>query len=75
MCPNLERVVRSSRVMVQKGHGQLVDVLLIGWWLINPWFQLYWGLCAYGQHIFNVSHLMRVSISAKQLQDIVRYIP
>ena len=42
--------------MVQKGHGQLVDVLLIGWWLINPWFQLYWGLCAYGQHTTNFSH-------------------
>ena len=32
MCPNLERVVRSFRVMLQGERDQLVDILLIGWW-------------------------------------------
>ena len=32
VCPNLERLVRSFIVMVQRGCGQLVDDLLIGWW-------------------------------------------
>ena len=31
-CPNLEGVVRSFIVMVQRGRGMLVDILLIGWW-------------------------------------------
>ena len=64
------------------GRGQLVNFLLIGWWWgkwesasSTFWVQPVWGLCAYGQHIFNISHLVRVSIPAKQLQDIVRYIP
>ena len=30
MCPNLERTVRSFIIMVQTGHDQLVDILLIG---------------------------------------------
>ena len=32
MCLNLERIVRSFIVMVQRGRDQLVDILLIGWW-------------------------------------------
>ena len=33
VCPNLEGVVRSFTVMVQReGCNQLVDLLLIGWW-------------------------------------------
>ena len=43
---------------------QLVDILLIGWWWGNRksasstfWFQLVWGLRAYGQHTVNFFHL------------------
>ena len=61
--------------MVQRGHGQFVDILLIGWWWTNLWFQLYWSLCTYGQHITNFSHLARVSVSAEQLKGIVVCIP
>ena len=34
VCPNLEGVVRGfiSIVMVQRGHAQLEDILLVGWW-------------------------------------------
>ena len=32
VCPNLEGVVRSFIVMVQRGRDQLMDTLLIGWW-------------------------------------------
>ena len=32
MCPNLEKVVKSFGVMVQRGSDQLMDVLLTGWW-------------------------------------------
>ena len=35
MCPDLERVVRSFTVMIQRGCDQLVDILLIGWWRDN----------------------------------------
>ena len=30
--PNLEGLVRSSIVKVQKGGGQPMDIFLIGWW-------------------------------------------
>ena len=30
--PNLERVVRSFGIMLQRAYDQLVDILLIGWW-------------------------------------------
>ena len=32
MCPHLERIVRSFIAVVQRGHDQLVDILLKGWW-------------------------------------------
>ena len=32
VCPNLERIVRVFIVMVQRGHDQLVGILLMGWW-------------------------------------------
>ena len=33
VCPNLEGILRSFIVMVQRGGcDQLVDFLLIGWW-------------------------------------------
>ena len=31
LCPTLEGIVKLFIVMVQKGHGQLIDFLLIGW--------------------------------------------
>ena len=53
---------------------QLVDTLLIGWWRGHResasstfWFQLVWGLRAGGQHAGNFSHLLGLSVSAKQL--------
>ena len=59
-----------------------MDILLIGWWGGNWelasstfWFVLVWGLRACGQHAVNFSHLMGVSVSAKQLRDIVLCIP
>ena len=48
--------------MVQRGRGQLVDLLLIGWWggkwesaSSTFWFQPLWGLRACGQHTVNFS--------------------
>ena len=74
--------MRSFIVMVQRGRDQPVDVLLIGWWgdkwesaSSTFWFQLVWGLRACGQHAVNFSHLAGVSVSAKQLKDIVMNIP
>ena len=74
--------MRSFTVMVQRGCDQLVDILLIGWWggkwesaSSTFWFQQVWGLCACEQHTVNFSHLVRVSVSAKQLKDIVVCIP
>ena len=32
VCPNLEGIVGSFIVMVQRGRDELVDLLLIGWW-------------------------------------------
>ena len=32
LCPNLERIVRSFIVMLQRGCNQLVDILLMDWW-------------------------------------------
>ena len=38
MCPNLGKIMRSFIVIVQRGsdqqrgHKQLVDILLMGWW-------------------------------------------
>ena len=78
VCPDLERIMRSFTVMVQRGRDQLVDIVLIGWWL-GKWesasstfrFQLAWGLCASGQYtILNFSHLEGISVSVKQLKDI-----
>ena len=74
--------MRHFIVMVQRGLDQLVDILLIGWWgskwaLASStfWFQPVWGLHACGQQTVNFSHLVGVSVSAKQLKDIVMCIP
>ena len=68
--------------MVQRGLDQLVDILLTGWWggkwesaSSTFWFQLVWGLHACEQHTVNFSHLVGSSVSAKQLKDIVMYLP
>ena len=49
LCPNLEWIVRSFAVIVQRGSDQLVDILLIGWWWgkwesasATDWFQYVW---------------------------------
>ena len=36
----------------------------------TSWFQLIWGLHPCGQHTVNFSHLMGVSVSAKQLKGL-----
>ena len=55
LCPDLERVVRSFTGMVQRGRGQLVGSLLIGWWWGKWesassafWFHQVWGLVPVG---------------------------
>ncbi|KAM9051163.1 uncharacterized protein AAG666_002673 isoform 2-T2 [Megaptera novaeangliae] len=61
--------------MVQRGRDQLVDILLIGWWG-GKWesasstfrFHPVWGLRACGQQTVNFSHLVTVSVPAKQLK-------
>ena len=53
------------------GRGQLVDTLLIGWWWGNQEsasLTFCWGLHACGQHAGNFSHLVGLSVSAKQLK-------
>ena len=74
--------MRSVIVMAQRGRDQLVDTLLIGWWggkwesaSSTIWVHPVWGLCACGQQTVNFSHLMGVSVSAKQLKDVVMCIP
>ena len=82
VCPNLDGVVRSFIVMVQRGHDLLLNILLIGWWWgkwesasSTFWFQPVWGLHACGQHTVNFSHLVGVSVSVKKPKDIVMCIP
>ena len=76
LCPNLEGVVRSSIVMFQRGHDQLVDIILTGWWW-GKWksgsltILLVRGLPSCGQHTVNFSRLEGVSVSTKQLKEIV----
>ena len=67
--------------MVQRGHGQLVDILLIGWCEISgsqhplPSGSNLSGVFALVDSLpsltFNFSHLVGVSVSAKQSKDIV----
>ena len=48
------------------GHGQLIDILLTGWWLDDresssfSWFQAVWGICACGRHLVNFFHLVGI---------------
>ena len=64
------------------GRGQLMDILLIGWWRSNWesvsstfWFQQVCGLRAYGHHTVNFFHLVGASVSAEQLKDTVNVCP
>ena len=57
LCAHLLGKDRSFTVIVQRGHGQLADILLIGWcggeWESASstfWFQLVWDLHVCGQH-------------------------
>ena len=53
------------------GRGQLLETLLIGWWWGNQESAsstFGWGLHACGQHAGNFSHLVGVSVSAKQFK-------
>ena len=74
--------MRSFIVKVQRGRDQLMDLLLIGWWLgkwesasSTFWFQLVWGLVLQGSTAVNFSHLVGVSVSAEHLRDIVMSTP
>ena len=71
--------MRSFIGMVQRGgRDQLMDILLTGKWASASstfWFYLVWGLHACGQQTVNFSHLVGVSVSAKQLKDTVTCIP
>ena len=82
MCPNLEKVVKSFGVMVQRRSDQLMDILLTGcWWgkleLASSvfWFQPVWGLHASVQHTVNFFYLVGTSLSAKLLKVVVMTIP
>ena len=84
MCPNLERTVRSFIVKVQRGHGLLVVIFLMGgWWgekeSASSTFRFNWS----GVYMFvgsllwinlNFSHLEGVSASTEQLKDTVVFI-
>ena len=66
---SLERVVRSLIAIIQRGHNQLMHILLISWWWgkwesasSTFWFQPIWYPCACGQHTVNFSHLVWVSV-------------
>ena len=74
VCPNLEGEARIFIAMVQRGHDQLMGIFLIDWWWSKWesasstfWFQL-------AIYTVNFSHLVGVSVSAKELKDIVKYI-
>ena len=63
------------------GRGQLVGILLIGWWWGNQesassifWFQPSRVFVLVGR-VVNFSHLVGISVCAKQLKDIVMCIP
>ena len=84
MCPNLERTVRSFTVKVQRGHGLLVDIFLMGgWWgekeSASSTFRFNWSgvYMLVGSLLWinlNFSHLEGVSVSRKQLKDTVAFI-
>ena len=71
MCPDLERVMKSFVVVVQRGHDKLmhssdwlimrcVEVCIINL-LVSKGLE---GLCVYGQHSVNFSHLVELLVSA-----------
>ena len=74
VCPALEVGSEESYSVQGAGSGQLMDILIGGWWgngesaSSTYWFQPFWSLQACKQHRVNFSHLMGDSVSAKQLQ-------
>ena len=83
VCPDLDGVVKSFMVMVPRGRDQLMD----SFWLVGgevsgsqhrqPSGSKRLGSCLWAAYLFtvNFSYLMGVLVSAKQLKDIVMYIP
>ena len=63
--------------MVQRACDQFMNILMLGSGevngvsILNLLVSLLWGLCAYGLHTLNFSHIARVSVSTEQLKDIV----
>ena len=65
--------------MVQRGCGQIVDILLTGWCnqesaLLNFWFEPVWEFCACEQQLTPPTW-WGVSVSTKQCKDTVLCIP
>ena len=73
--------MRNFLEMAQRGHDQLVDILLIGWGVISgsqhppPSASNFAGVSVLVGSLLsltlNFSHLVGVSVSAKQFKDIV----
>ena len=71
--------------MVQRWLGQLVDILLLGWWwgkeksissaFRSSWSGVYMLVGSISSLIINFSHLEWASVSAKYLKDPVVFIP
>ena len=63
--------------MVQTGCDQLMDTLLIGWWEVSGsqhhqlLVPVVLGPMCCGHHMVHFSHLVGVSGSEKQLEDIM----
>ena len=74
LCLYSEWAVRSfTEKRMSSGHKHSSDWLVVDWESASSTicFQPVWTLCAFGQHVVNFSHLVGVSVSAKQLKDIV----
>ena len=67
--------------LVQRGHEQLMDVLLMGWWwgkevsasstLKSNWSGVCMSVGNLPLLVINFSHLEQASVSEKQLKDVV----
>ena len=81
LCANLQKIVRSLIVTVQRGHDQLMAILLMGWWwgkqestsstFRSYWFGVYILVDSIPSLIITFSLWEGVSVSAEQLKDIV----
>ena len=78
LCLYSQWAVRSfTEKRISSGHKHSSDWLVVDWESASSTicFQPVWALCACGQHVVNFSHLVGVSVSAKQLKDVVVCIP